>query len=491
MLSNWAAALVLPNKKMGITDLCLCTDDRGQPQLYNLLKEKIKEKKCNVGVLGLGYVGLPLALNISRAGFNVHAVDIDEKRVAGLVAGKSHVKDVSNEEVAAAVTSGLFHPTNDFDVLGDSDVVIICVPTPLRKSKDPDVSYILDAMREIKQKLHPDMLVILESTTYPGTSDELIAVEIENSGFTVGEHVYVCFSPERVDPGNQVYKTDNTPKVIGGVTPNCTELGALFYSQVIHEIVPVSSARVAETVKLLENTFRSVNIALVNEMALMCERMDIDIWEVIDAAATKPFGFMPFYPGPGIGGHCIPLDPMYLSWKAKSFGFYNKFIELASDINGNMPRHVVSKVAEVLNLEGIAVRGAKLLILGMAYKKDVSDVRESPSLELYKMLALKGAKVDFHDPYVKPFIEGNETYESVPLTSAGLSSYDCVIVSTNHSSFDYNMVADNAGLIVDTRNVFKNNQAPHIIRLGTPTPSIVEWNERRSQREVAAIVDGE
>lgn len=449
------------------------------------LKQKIERKEVQTSVIGLGYVGLPLALTIAKAGFRVHGIDVDATKVDGLLAGTSHVKDVTDAEVTAAVSSGSFVTTVDFDVLADSDIVVICVPTPLRKSKDPDVSYILSAVEEIKQRLHRDMLIILESTTYPGTSDELIAAEIEQMGFKVGTDVHVCFSPERVDPGNPVYKTENTPKVIGGITPACTELGVAFYSQVIQKVVPVSSARVAETVKLLENTFRSVNIALVNEMTLMCERMDINIWEVIEAAGTKPFGFMPFYPGPGIGGHCIPLDPMYLSWKAKSYGFYNKFIELASDINGNMPRYVVTKIAEALNLNGQAVRGARILILGMAYKKDISDVRESPSLELYKLLAEQGAHVEYHDPYVKPFSEGPIEYKGAPMSRSSLAEYDCVVLSTNHSCFDYTTIAESARLIVDTRNAFKEFAAPHIIRLGTPTPSVAEWARVAVQREVA------
>lgn len=459
--------------------------------MAHALKDKIARKDVKTSVIGLGYVGLPLALTIAKAGFGVHGIDVDASKVQGLRAGTSHVKDVTDAEVTAAVESGLFVPTTEFDVLADSDIVVICVPTPLRKSKDPDVSYILSAVDEIKQRLHKDMLIILESTTYPGTSDELIAAEFETMGYTVGTDVHVCFSPERVDPGNPVYKTENTPKVIGGVTPACTELGVAFYSQVIQKVVPVSSARVAETVKLLENTFRSVNIALVNEMTLMCERMDINIWEVIEAAATKPFGFMPFYPGPGIGGHCIPLDPMYLSWKAKSYGFYNKFIELASDINGNMPRHVVTKIAEALNLNGQAVRGARILILGMAYKKDISDTRESPSLELYKMLGGQGAQVEYHDPYVKPFSEGPIEYKGVPISRSSLAEYDCVVLSTNHSCFDYAMIAENAKLIVDTRNAFKDFDYPHILRLGTPTPSVEEWTQMLAYREVAVADDGE
>lgn len=459
--------------------------------MQQLLKDKIANKKVTASVIGLGYVGLPLALSIARAGFCVYGIDIDEDKVQALRQGRSHVSDVSDDEVRQELDSGRFRPTTDYNVLAESDVVVICVPTPLRKSKDPDVSYILSAIEEIKPRLRPGMLVILESTTYPGTSDELLAAEFAKEGFAVGKEVFVCFSPERVDPGNAVYKTENTPKVIGGVTPACTDVGRAFYAQVIETVVPVSSARVAETVKLLENTFRSVNIALVNEMTLMCERMDIDIWEVIDAAATKPFGFMPFYPGPGIGGHCIPLDPMYLSWKAKSYGFYNKFIELASDINGNMPRHVVHKVAEALNLNGHAVKGSRVLILGMAYKKNVSDVRESPSLEIYKLLSMQGADVSYHDPHVPPFSEGSLDYLALPvLTPDALRAFDCVVLSTDHSCFDYEMIAREARLIVDTRNAFKKHRAPHIIRLGTPTPSVAEWQAHQARREVAASVEG-
>lgn len=437
--------------------------------MHKVLRDKIEARRASVSVIGLGYVGLPLAISIAEAGFEVYGIDVSEKTIRGLSVGKSHIRDVSDQELQQTLASGHFSPTHSFEVLTGSDVVVICVPTPLRKSKDPDVSYILSAVSEIKQRLHPGMLVILESTTYPGTSDELIAAEFDRSGFRVGADVFVCFSPERVDPGNQVYQTKNTPKVIGGVTPESGELGALFYSQVVEKVVPVSSARVAETVKLLENTFRSVNIALVNEMALMCERMDIDVWEVINAAATKPFGFMPFYPGPGIGGHCIPLDPMYLSWKAKTYGFYNKFIELASDINGNMPRHVAAKVAEALNLYGKAVRGSRILILGMAYKKDISDVRESPSLELFKLLEAQGAHVQFHDPYVKSFLDGAIRYEGTPLVPASLSGYDCVVLATDHSCFDYHMISENARLIVDTRNAFRASLTPNIVLVGAGT----------------------
>lgn len=441
------------------------------------LRERIQACTARVSVIGQGYVGLPLALSVVNAGYTVYGVDIDEVRIGRLSRGDSYIVDVPNVDLAVALATGRFHPTNDFRVIAESDVVIICVPTPLRKSKDPDVSYIVNAVDQIRAHAHDGMVVILESTTYPGTTDELLASVLQEAGFRVGVNVFACFSPERVDPGNAVFKTANTPKVIGGITGKCTELGAAFYANVMEQVVPVSSAKVAEMVKLLENTFRAVNIGLVNELALMCERMDINIWEVIDAAATKPFGFMPFYPGPGIGGHCIPLDPMYLSWKAKMFDFYNKFIELASDINGNMPRHVVTKVAEALNLQGKAIRGSKVLILGMAYKKDIDDVRESPSLEVYRLLRLHGSLVDFHDPHVPRFREGREVVEGIELGVEALQNYDCVVLATNHSAYDYSFICDNARQILDTRNAFKGYSGHHIIRLGATMPSPAAWEQ--------------
>lgn len=449
------------------------------------LTQKIEARLATVSVIGLGYVGLPLAVNIVRSGFVVHGIDIDQEKIRSLSNGRSHIIDVSDEDVARAVQSGKFLVTSNFDVLLESDVVVICVPTPLRKSKDPDVSCILAAMDEIEKRLHSDMLVILESTTYPGTTDELIAARVSEHGLVVGREVFVCFSPERVDPGNKLYKTHNTPRLVGGVTASCTEMGVLFYSQVIENVVPVSSSRVAETAKLLENTFRSVNIALVNEMALMCERMGINIWEVIDAAATKPYGFMPFYPGPGLGGHCIPLDPMYLAWKAKSYGFHSKFIELASDINGNMPRHVVEKIGELLNLEGKAIHGSHILILGIAYKRDVNDTRESPGVEILKLLENRGALVEYFDPHVPVFVEAGREYKSVDLTVSLLRRVDCVVLVTDHSVFDYQQIASNAQLILDTRNAFRDYLAPHIVRLGEATPAIDEWQRMRSFRKIA------
>lgn len=454
------------------------------------LRGKLNQRLVTVSVIGLGYVGLPLALNIANSGIRVYGVDTDRTKVEGLREGQSHVIDVTSGEVRRVVDLGLFQPTTDYNPVAISDVVVICVPTPLRKSKDPDISYILSAMSEIEKRLHPGMLLVLESTTYPGTTEELIAARVAERGFMVGRDIFVCFSPERVDPGNKQYKTRNTPRLVGGVTPACTEMGVLFYSQIIENVVPVSSARVAETAKLLENTFRAVNIALVNEMALMCERMGINVWEVIEAAATKPYGFMPFYPGPGLGGHCIPLDPMYLSWKAKSYGFHNKFIELASDINGNMPRYVVDKVGELLNLEGKAIHGSNILILGMAYKRDVNDVRESPSLEIFKLLQLRGAQVSYHDPFVPTLVEGTAEYESIELTTSSLSRFDCVVLATDHSVFDYGQIARHAKLILDTRNAFKEYRDGHILRLGEATPSIEEWRRRRTSSELMRGANG-
>ncbi|MEW6724064.1 MAG: nucleotide sugar dehydrogenase [Bacillota bacterium] len=441
------------------------------------LKEKILTRKATIGVIGLGYVGLPLAMEFCRAGYNVVGFDTDQHKVEALKAGKSYIPDVPSETVAAAVQAGRFAACSEFDRLSEVGAVSICVPTPLRKTKDPDVSYIIAAVRELKTRLHRPMVVVLESTTYPGTTEELLQTEIQVAGFRVGTDVYLCFSPERVDPGNPVYHTKNTPKVIGGVTPACTEMGALLYSQIVDQVIPVSSAKAAEMVKLLENTFRAVNIALVNEMALMCQRMGINIWEVIEAAATKPFGFMPFYPGPGIGGHCIPLDPMYLSWKAKMYNFYNRFIELASDINGNMPYHVVQRIGEVLNFAGKPISQSVILCLGLAYKKNVNDNRESPSLDVVRLLRYLGAHVQYSDPFVPVYKEEAFEAESVALTPERIAAADCVVLLTDHSAFDYSLIAQHARRIVDTRNAFKGMVQPNIFRIGTPLPRVEEWQE--------------
>lgn len=431
------------------------------------LEELILERLAVISVVGLGYVGLPLAIEMAEAGFQVYGIDVDAEKVRQLQAGHSYVIDVDSRRVARAVSAGRFHPGTDFSVIQKCDTVSICVPTPLRKSKEPDISYITSAVAEIKNYMHKEMLVILESTTYPGTTEELVQHEIEKLGYKVGVDFCVCFSPERVDPGNKKYNTKNTPKVIGGITPRCTQLGCLLYGQVLQEIVPVTSTKVAETVKLLENTFRSVNIGLVNEMALMCDRMGIDVWEVIEAASTKPFGFMPFYPGPGIGGHCIPLDPIYLSWKAKMFNYYSKFIELACDINANMPRYVVIKTMEALNMYGRNLWGSRVLILGIAYKKDINDVRESPALDLYALLMEKGAEVYYHDPYV-PVIEfGGRDVCSIEIDPDVIKKFDCIILATDHTCFNYPMISKNARLVVDTRNAFKRGRQ-QIVKLGAP-----------------------
>jgi len=432
------------------------------------IKDRILNKSAVLAIVGLGYVGLPLAIEMVKAGYRVIGIDLSREKIEQLQTGISYVKDVSSEEVRQAMDSQRFRVGADYGLLREADAISICVPTPLRKTKDPDMTYVTSAVSEIIKVLRRETLIVLESTTYPGTSEELIEHEIRNKlGYLVGEDYYVCFSPERVDPGNPIYQTKNTPKVIGGITPACVELGTLLYGQVVERVVPVSSTKVAEMVKLLENTFRSVNIALVNELTLMCERMGINVWEVIDAAATKPFGFMPFYPGPGIGGHCIPLDPMYLSWKAKTYDFYNKFIELASDINGNMPRFVLQEANDILNAQKKSINGAKILLLGIAYKKDIDDIRESPALEIYHMLQERGADVLYADPCVPKFKDRHgELVETVPLNRTLLESCDLVMITTNHSGVDYGWVAEHAPFVFDTRNATKGIYRSNIVLLG-------------------------
>jgi UDP-N-acetyl-D-glucosamine dehydrogenase len=418
-----------------------------------------------LGVIGLGYVGLPLAVEFAQAGFQVTGIDIDEGRVRELSRGKSYIQDVPTSEVRALVRSGHLKATTDFSVLRRVDAVNVCVPTPLSKQRDPDVSYIVAASKQVARHLHSGMLVILESTTYPGTTDELILPLLSETGMKVGSDFFLAFSPERVDPGNPRFNTRNIPKVVGGVTPACTEVAVKLYSQRLEKVVPVSSTQVAEMVKLLENTFRSVNIGLVNELALMCDRLKIDVWEVIEAAATKPFGFMPFYPGPGLGGHCIPIDPFYLSWKARASGFEARFIELAGYVNGQMPGHVVSRVAEGLNRRGLAVHGSKVLVLGVAYKAEIDDTRESPSLDIMEELRGLGAKMDYCDPFVPTLSFAGRKLRSVKLTVDALKRYDCVVVATAHKEFPYSMVLRHARAIVDTRNAFKGKKSAKITRL--------------------------
>jgi len=428
-----------------------------------VLEEKIRSRRARVGIVGLGYVGLPLAVEFAKAGFSVTGIDVSDAKTQRVNAGDSYVGDIGSSTLGPLVESRKIHATTDFSVIEDLDTINICVPTPLRKTKDPDMSYIVSACEKIAQHFHAGMLVILESTTYPGTTDELVLPMLTKSGLEVGRDFFLCFSPERVDPGNPKYQTSNIPKVVGGCTPACTEMGRLFYSQALETVVPVSSTSVAEMVKLLENTFRMINIGLVNEMALMCSRMGINVWEVIDAAATKPFGFMPFYPGPGLGGHCIPIDPFYLSWKTKQAGIEARFIDLAGYINGQMPHFVVEKVQNALNDAGKPVKGSRIHVLGVAYKRNIDDVRESPALDLLLLLKQRGGIMSYTDPYVPALHLDGIDLVSQPEEAAAAA--DCVVIVTDHSAFDYQRLVARARLIVDTRNALKGNQSPNIVRL--------------------------
>jgi UDP-N-acetyl-D-glucosamine dehydrogenase len=429
------------------------------------LSRRIQNHRAHIGVIGLGYVGLPLAVEFARAGFHVTGIDLRKDRVRQLQAGRSYIQDVASRDVRELVRTGHLAATTDFAALRKADAVCICVPTPLSKMRDPDVSFIVAAVDQIKKYVHRGQLVILESTTYPGTTDELILPELERTGLKVGKDFFLAFSPERVDPGNPVWQTKNTPKVVGGVTPACSKVAVELYRQRLENVVPVSSTQVAEMVKLLENTFRSVNIGLVNELALMCARLKIDVWEVIEAAATKPFGFMPFYPGPGLGGHCIPIDPFYLSWKARGSGFEARFIELAGHVNGQMPEHAVSLVGEALNARNRSIRGSRVLVLGVAYKSDIDDVRESPSLDIMKTLADRGARVEYSDPYVPSLEFLGRRMKSTPLTAAQLRRFDCAVIATAHRTFPYGMILRDSKSIVDTRNALKGRRSKKIVRL--------------------------
>jgi UDP-N-acetyl-D-glucosamine dehydrogenase len=428
------------------------------------LKERLAKRTAKVGVLGLGYVGLPLAVEFATAGFDVTGIDVQADKVDRFNAGKSYVKDVKDDVFAPLVKAGKLRATTDFSVIEELDTIDICVPTPLRKTKDPDMSYVVSATEQIARHMHPGFLVMLESTTYPGTTDELVLPKLQESGLQVGRDFFLCFSPERVDPGNPKFHTGNIPKVVGGITPACTELGALFYGQALEKVVPVSSTRVAEMVKLLENTFRMINIGLANEMALMCSRMGIDVWEVIDAAATKPFGFMPFYPGPGLGGHCIPIDPFYLSWKSREAGIEARFIELAGYINGQMPQHVVERIQDALNDVAKPLRGSRVHILGVAYKRDISDVRESPALDIIHLLLRRGAVVSYSDAFVpKIATDGLELVAEELLPAADRA--DCVVIVTDHSGIDYTALVEHSRLVFDARNALKGMQSPKIFKL--------------------------
>jgi UDP-N-acetyl-D-glucosamine dehydrogenase len=428
-----------------------------------ILADKIRTRTARVGVVGLGYVGLPLAVEFARAGFHVTGIDISQEKTKRVNRGDSYVGDIANATLQPLVECGKLTATSDFSVVRELDTVNICVPTPLRKTKDPDMSYIVSSCQEIAHHFHAGMLVILESTTYPGTTDEIVLPMLSRPGLEAGRDFFLCFSPERVDPGNPKFQTCNIPKVVGGVTPACTEMGRLFYSQALEHVVPVSSTQVAEMVKLLENTFRMINIGLANEIALMCDRIGINVWEVIDAAATKPFGFMPFYPGPGLGGHCIPIDPFYLSWKTKQAGIEARFIELAGYINGQMPHFVVDKVQNALNDAGKPVKGSRIHIMGVAYKRDIDDMRESPALDIILLLKRRGAILSYSDPQVPHLkLEGLE-FDSAPEQCA--AEADCVVIVTDHTRFDYAALVERSALIVDTRNALKGVHSPKIVRL--------------------------
>jgi UDP-N-acetyl-D-glucosamine dehydrogenase len=422
-----------------------------------ILRCKIADRSASIAVIGMGYVGLPLAVEFGRVGYRVTGIDILDRKVKILNSGKSDVDDIKDFEVKELIDLKRLYTTNDFSHLKKADVAIICVPTPLNKTKDPDVSFILAAVEQIAKYLHKGMLIVLESTSYPGTTDELLREKLETTGLKLGTDFFLAFSPERVDPGNPKFQTRNTPKIVGGTTPACLKVAQFFYEQVITQVIPVSSTKAAEMVKLLENTFRSVNIGLVNEVALMCDRLGIDVWEVIDAAASKPFGFMPFYPGPGLGGHCIPIDPHYLSWKLKSLNYYARFIELAGDINSHMPEYVVEKIVNALNTRKKAIMESEILVLGVAYKRDISDLRESPALDVIRILQERGAYVKYVDPFVSVIkMDVGPDLKATPLNEQALKTSDCVVIVTDHSSFNYQWIVDKANLVVDTRNATKN-----------------------------------
>jgi UDP-N-acetyl-D-glucosamine dehydrogenase len=435
---------------------------------HNVLIERIKNRTAIVAVLGLGYVGLPLATLFAEAGFRVIGIDPDSGKIDSICRGESYIQDVPTEQVARLVNSGRLSATADFSLLQRVDAVSICVPTPLRKTGDPDLSYIVVATEELAQYVHPGMVVVLESTSYPGTTRELVLPKIsETSGLKVGEDFFLAFSPERVDPGRTDWTTYNTPKVIGGITQACGEVASTWYSQALQTVVPVSSAEGAEMAKLLENTFRMINIGLVNEMALMCDRLGIDVWEVIEAAATKPFGFMKFSPGPGLGGHCIPIDPLYLSWKLRALNYTARFIDLASEINTSMPRYVVGKVQDALNGQHKPLNGSKVLVIGAAYKPDVDDLRESPALDVIGLLQQKGAEVQYHDPYIPRVEHDGWSLQSVPDVVAATGEADCIVIITNHQAYDYPLLLERAALVVDTRNAMgaAGRGNPKVIRL--------------------------
>ncbi len=429
------------------------------------LQKKIQNKSAKIAVVGLGYVGLPLAVEFANAGFDVTGIDVSVDKVKKINKGQNYIDDVDSKLLKSLVKSGKLKATTEYSAIKKIDCVSICVPTPLGKTGDPDISYMLSARDAILPHIKSPLLFVLESTTYPGSTNELIIPLMEEKGLKVGEDVFIAFSPERVDPGNPVYQTHNTPKVVGGVTKACTKIAAELYGTVIEKIIPVSSCTAAEMTKLLENTFRSINIGLANEIAIMCKYLDVDVWEVINAAATKPFGFMPFYPGPGLGGHCIPIDPLYLSWKLKTLDYKARFIELADEVNSSMPEYVIALISDALNDKAKSIKKSKILILGMAYKKDIDDLRESPALDVYEYLESRGAKVSYHDPYVPQFKWDGGIIKSKVYSDKLIKSQDCVVILTAHSNIDYKAVVKNAKLVVDTRNATQGIKNKKIVKL--------------------------
>jgi len=429
------------------------------------LLQKIASREAVVGIVGMGYVGLPLAVAFAQEGFKIIGIDVSEEKVSQLNAGHSYVEDVTDDVLRPLVENGRLRATTDYAELTNVDAISICVPTPLRKTKDPDISFIINAAENIAKYQATGKLVILESTTYPGTTEEVILPRLIHNGDKVGHEFFLAFSPERIDPGRTDYTVYTTPKVIGGVTPNCLEVSMALYGTIVETPVPVSSTAAAEMVKLLENTFRAVNIGMVNEVALMCDKLGLNVWEVVEAAATKPYGFMPFFPGPGLGGHCIPIDPHYLSWKLKTLNYTARFIELAAEVNGNMPAYVVDKIGNALNDDRKAINGSTVLLLGAAYKPNVGDVRESPALDIIHLLREKGAQVQYHDPFVSKLTVDDTTFESIHLTDQALAEADCVAVITNHDFYDWDYVANKAKVIVDTRNAIKRKGNGRLVHL--------------------------
>lgn len=430
------------------------------------LINKINNKKAKIAVIGLGYVGLPLIIEFAKKGFFVFGIDVDKEKIKILKRGKSYIQDIPDDAIKKVLRNNFSIFSESYKNLIKADIIIICVPTPLRKTKEPDISYVVGATREIKDNIRKGQLIILESTTYPGTTEEVLLPLFSERGLKVGRDFFLAFSPERIDPGNKIFNTTNITKIVGGVTKDCTYLAKLVYNKIISKVITVSNSRVAEMTKLLENTFRAVNIGLINEIALMCEKLNINVWEVIEAAKTKPFGFMPFYPGPGLGGHCLPIDPLYLTWKSRLLGFQPRLIELASEINSYMPKHIVKKVIELINNKyKRSISGANILMLGVAYKKDVCDIRESPAIDIIRMLIKEQAKVSYYDPFVPKISLVEVKLSSIKLTKQNISKIDCIVIVTDHSEIDYNFILKNAKLIFDTRNIYKNLKNSKIFRI--------------------------